>query len=159
MGYTHFYCVRKAYDMDAFAKVANDFQKIVNVEKETTDKILTSRYGSNRLIINNQRIEFTGIGEPEQFILERIMSDLEYTAHKILYEIRGKKITEDSLLFCFTHSTQKQYNLYVQTVLIIAKHHFGENILVSGGTMKDWHDAINLCHDILGYGTDFKPDE
>ena len=62
--------------------------------------------------------------------------------------------------FCCTKTAYKPYDLAVTVCLVIAKHHLGEDIIVSSdGHMENWHEAIQLCHKFLGYGMEFALDE
>jgi len=50
----------------------------------------------------------------------------------------------------------KPYDLAVQAFLIVAKHHLGDEILISSdGDEQHWIDAQNLVDHTLGYGMDF----
>ena len=54
----------------------------------------------------------------------------------------------------------KPYDLAVNICLIIAKHYFGDNIVVkSDGEINNWEEAMALCDYFLGYGNDFKLDD
>ena len=62
--------------------------------------------------------------------------------------------------FQFTKTAYKPYDLAVTMCLVIAKHYLGEQISISSdGTMKNWHEAMQLCHHFLGYGKGFKLDD
>lgn len=62
---------------------------------------------------------------------------------------------ERALGYCKTE--HMPYDLCVQTVLIILKHHLGDIMKVaSDGSEKDWQKAKYLCQEHLGYGSDFE---
>jgi len=62
-----------------------------------------------------------------------------------------------NLLFNFTKTAFKPYDLAVNIFLIIAKHYLKDRIRVSSdGTLNNWLDATQICHKFLGYGYDFK---
>lgn len=65
-----------------------------------------------------------------------------------------------NLIFNFTKTAYKPYDLAVTAVLVILKHHFGDKILVrSDGDLKDWRDGSMYCQMVLGYGSRFTLDE
>jgi hypothetical protein len=46
----------------------------------------------------------------------------------------------------------RPYDLAVQCFLVIAKHHLREKFMVrSDGLDLHWHEAYDLCHEVLGY--------
>lgn len=163
MGYTHYYYVRKSYDADVFAKIVEDFKKMLEIKVQSSEKVLAGSDGTGKAEITNKLISFNGIGDDahEPFILEQSMSDKNYAFHKEIYEHqRGEKIEEDSLFFSFTKTARKPYDEQVQFALIIAKHHLGDKIKVSSdGSDAEWERARNLCNMIVGYGNEFTLDE
>ena len=59
--------------------------------------------------------------------------------------------------FDFCKTAYKPYDLAVNITLIIAKHHLGEQIVVSSdGELAQWKDSMTICQHFLGYGADFK---
>lgn len=51
----------------------------------------------------------------------------------------------------------KPYDVAVTAALLIAKHHWGENIeITSCGSEAQWRDAKLICQRVLGYGASFK---
>ncbi len=66
---------------------------------------------------------------------------------------------EDGKYFEFCKTAYKPYDVIVNVVLIIAKHHLGGAITISSdGQSKDWDDGRFITQKILGYGADFKLD-
>lgn len=64
--------------------------------------------------------------------------------------------TNPKLYFSFTKTAYKPYDLAVNVCLIIAKHHFKENIKVSSdGEKNNWIEGMQLCQKFLGYGDNF----
>ena len=58
--------------------------------------------------------------------------------------------------FNFCKTAYKPYDLAVTACLVIAKHHLKTQITIkSDGEMQHWQDAILLCQNVLGYGSDF----
>jgi len=59
------------------------------------------------------------------------------------------------LMFEFCKTAFRPYDLAVITFLVIAKHHFGNDLEVSSdGTIEQWFDGRMLCQQELGYGLD-----
>jgi len=82
----------------------------------------------------------------ESFILERVYN-----------KPFGLEPDESGRHFEFCKTAYKPYDLAVTACLIIAKHHLGDEIVVSSdGEEKDWIDAMLLCEKLLGYGNDFR---
>lgn len=79
----------------------------------------------------------------EPFIFERIEKREERTPNA---SDRDKRIFEH----CKT--AFRPYDLAVQSALLIAKHHLGDELEVaSGGSDRHWNDARRLCYLHLGY--------
>ncbi|MEK6880552.1 MAG: hypothetical protein AABY22_13125, partial [Nanoarchaeota archaeon] len=58
--------------------------------------------------------------------------------------------------FNFCKTAFKPYDLAVNVIMIIAKHHLGNDIRIrSDGTEENWKMGKVLCQKILGYGLDF----
>lgn len=50
----------------------------------------------------------------------------------------------------------RPYDLAVTAFLVIAKHYLGDEIIVkTDGMHIHWQDAINICQNVLGYGSEF----
>jgi hypothetical protein len=61
------------------------------------------------------------------------------------------------LLFDFTKTAFKPYDLAVTIFLVIAQHHLKDKIIISSdGGISQWLDAIIACESALGYGKGFK---
>ena len=159
MGYTHYYKVQRTYDEKLFAKIARDFQKIVDDNPE--EGCLAGYDGTGKAEITNKIICFNGIGEEshESFLLEQSMSDDRFEDQKRIYSIKSKDIEPDTKFFNFTKTARKPYDIYVQSALIIAKHYLKNKIdITSDGNHDEWNDARVLCTKVLGYGKTFKLD-
>ena len=87
----------------------------------------------------------------ESFCLEQKISDMP--------ELRKDNAESDKLIFAFTKTAYKPYDLAVNVCLVIAKHHLEDKIRVSSdGTKQNWVESMNLCHHFLGCGLDFELD-
>lgn len=67
--------------------------------------------------------------------------------------------TERGLIFQCCKTAYRPYDLTATAVLVALKHHFPKCKIKSDGKEKDWIDGRHLCHDLFGYGLDFKIDE
>jgi len=89
----------------------------------------------------------------ETFSLEQKLDRPRNTADKIV----GKS---NALMFNFTKTAFKPYDLAVNVCLIIAKHYLKDQIKISSdGTSENWEEGRQLVQHFLGYGKDFKLDE
>jgi hypothetical protein len=61
--------------------------------------------------------------------------------------------------FCKTN--YRPYDLCVQGCLIVLSHHLRHELfrVASDGASRDWNDARNACHHILGFGIDWGEDK
>lgn len=85
----------------------------------------------------------------ESFVLPRIMKVEKWQKDE-------ENWTKDKLVFCFTKTAYKPYDLAVTAVLIICKHYLPEMKVVSDGESEHWDDARLICEEWLGYGKDFE---
>ena len=91
-----------------------------------------------------QTRECDGDCSHETFTIER-----EFDTSGFTQQERGK-------YFNFCKTAYKPYDLAVTACLVIAKHHLKTQIRVcSDGEPQHWQDAILLCQNVLGYGSDF----
>ena len=100
-------------------------------------------------ILKSRCVNENGDGSFETFQIERII-DLKD------HEDEGSEAKY--LEFCKT--AFRPYDLNVQCCLIIFKHFFGDEFLVSTDSKdKLWNEARDICQHILGYGLDFELDK
>lgn len=86
----------------------------------------------------------------ESFYLEQEMTDIAD------YKLNDLEKNE-GLIFGFTKTAYKPYDLAVNVCLIIAKHHLKKDIRISSdGDLNNWIEGMNLCQHFLEYGLDFK---
>lgn len=85
-----------------------------------------------------------GSGSYETFAIDVIEKQSEWN--------KGEK-----LIFNFTKTAYRPYDLTVTACLIAFKHHFGDVVKVSSdGEEKDWMDGRVLCNNVLGYGLEME---
>lgn len=135
-GYTHYWSNFAEISPNVWGKFIEDFNKVLPAFVDLLDSET-----NQKLAVSNEIVYFNGIGEEahETFGLERL----------------GVKD------FDFCKTAEKPYDLAVCSALIIAAHHFGDDIKVSsdGDIEDEWKASMRLCQTTLGYGSDFKFDE
>lgn len=144
MGYSHYWRKDVAIPRRQFHAIVSDFKKILPTLRSRGVRLRLDFDNSSPIELDDERVQFNGVGENghETFIFERV-----YVTHDP-YERnrRGKKSG-------FVKTAQKPYDLAVTSFLIIAKHHLGSSIIVSGdGTDPDWAEAKELVQSKLHYG-------
>lgn len=144
MGYTSKFYKVKEISPSVWEKILVDFNKVL---PKFIDKLDTTT--DQKLQADNEMIYFNGIGEEahETFYIDRVSEDSSLETY-YTDERKGK-------YFECCKTARKDYDLAVSCVLIIAKRHLGEDIIVgSDGDNADeeWQNAKTLCFDVLGYG-------
>ena len=151
MGYTHYVTMPKVVaSQEAWDSFIDDFKQMLPSFKQHLD---TDPESDQCLSIDKHCIRFNGKGDlsHETFYLEREWKDDSYKS-SWLDEDRPK--THDYFTFCKT--AQKPYDIAVCGALIIAKKHFGDNVIItSDGDDDNWEDARDEVQFVLGYGEDF----
>jgi hypothetical protein len=103
-----------------------------------------------KLETSKDLLYFNGIQENahETFYFERMLSTQRHVQY---HDVEQDKI------FGFCKTAQKPYDIAVCSALIIAKKHFGSDIIISsdGEDEDGWLEAKTLTQDILGYGLEF----
>lgn len=88
--------------------------------------------------------------------------DCSYETFAITQQIpeeQMQNVKENGYSFNCTKTNYKPYDLAVNVVLIIAKHHLKNDIVVySDGDDSNWIEGVQLVQHFLGYGEDFKLD-
>lgn len=88
--------------------------------------------------------------------------DCSYETFAITQQIPEDQMVnteKNGYIFNCTKTNYKPYDLAVNVVLIIAKHHLKNDIVVdSDGDDSNWAEGVQLVEHFLGYGQDFKLD-
>ena len=148
MGISHYWKIRKTIDKERFAKIAQDFKKVIPYL--CVD--LAGVNGEGEPEITDDVISFNGKApyEYEGFVLGRLAQAPYYTQ---LYD--GKWFNSCKVGF----DCPRPYDIAVKIALIIAKHHLGSDItLGSDETEAEWEDAYEIVKNVLGY-EELKPKE
>ena len=154
MGYTH-YWKHGQIGIKAWEKIVRDTKKLyANLPEHSHSS--GDFYGAEPLKIqfefnkarppeaNVDTIRFNGVGDMghETFFMERVPHDYD-----------EKRVSEARY---FTKTARKPYDLIVQAVLLIAKHHVGKTFkLSSDGDLDDWNEAERLVKTMFGYEVDW----
>lgn len=130
MGYTHYWRRDKNLDVDKFKKASADCKKVADWLR------IPIQYEYNRdepPVFDWNLIRFNGVGDD---------------GHETFYV---QRICTESFQFCKT--ARKEYDTVVVACLIVLKHYFGDDIVISSdGDVKDWQLGLNACQKCLGYG-------
>ena len=139
MGWTHYWEREIELPKGVFSKVVDDCKALL-------DKIelgISGSGGYGDAEFDSNGIVFNGA---DGMVCE------DFTFVRIQVPRRNR---ERALGYCKTEHLP--YDLYVQMVLIILKHHLGDMMKVaSDGSEKDWQKAKDVCQEHLGYGSDFE---
>ena len=147
MGYTHYCYKAKELDQTKWDNFITDFEKVLPFFEQYLDKDTSD---NQYLQYTSEKLWFNGIGENghETFALMRV----EDKDSSIGY---GRE-NSNAKHFMFCKTAQKNYDIAVTCALIIAKHHFGDDVAVSSdGGNAEWAEAKELCQDELEYGEKF----
>lgn len=142
MGYTHYWYKIKELDQTKFRDFMDDFETIL---PHFNNFLATS--GDQALEIGLNLLYFNGIEEQshETFMFTRVVENKKY----LQYHNDDTK----THIFDFCKTAEKPYDIAVTSALIIAKKHFGDDIIISSdGVREEWYQAITLCEEKLGYG-------
>lgn len=138
MGWTHHWKRETELPRKPFAAAVRDCQKVLPQIGIT----LAGFEGTGSPVFEDDVIVFNGAGgacEP-------------FEIHQTEFDRRGRKI-----VWSFCKTEHLPYDLCVQVVLIVMKHHLGDAIVVtSDGTDNDWATARRTCQQHLGYGEEFR---
>ena len=87
----------------------------------------------------------------ETMVMQRIKTIINYES--------ADKDRNDLFFEC-CKTAFRPYDIYVIALLIIAKYHLKDDVIVStDGENNNWYDGKIICHNLLGYGKLFKIDE
>jgi len=142
MGITHYWKIKRAIDPHAFANIVADVKKAIPyLEVE-----IAGGDGTGEPEITERLIRFNGQKphDYETFAFYRLAQPPHYS------KIDGGWWFS----FCKVGFSEPQpYDIAVKVVLVIAKHHCGNAIVVnSDESDAEWEDAIELVENVFGYG-------
>lgn len=133
MGYTHYFQQQKKIEPDAWEKICDDAQKIIDYCKKDGIPLTTDDTG--KPIIQRKRgiINMNGVDED---------------SHETFYIKRS--LYKD---FNFCKTARKPYDLAVTAILMVIEHHSPNTFNTgSDGEVADWEAAANLNFNLFRYG-------
>lgn len=147
MGYTH-YCYKvEELDQSRWDNFITDFEKVLPFFTQYLDKDTTD---NQYLQCTSEKLWFNGIGENghETFAFRRVEEHDSGTQYH--------RENSNTPYFMFCKTARKDYDIAATCALIIAKKHFGDDVVISSdGDNAEWAEAKELCQDELEYGEKF----
>jgi len=148
MGYTHYAYQKKELDQKQWAGFITDVKKVL---KAGEGYIQYESEVKKAPVANKDKVRFNGIGEEghETFLMTRI-SKLE--------EWQSKR--DDGMVFNFCKTAQKAYDVYVVACLVLAKSHFGDDVVFSSdGDIEELQDGVKMVNELCGYNAALASDK
>lgn len=152
MSYNEFWYRPLKIEEDVYRAIDADVEKMNHVWKEKQIKVkrltsLESNFEGEIHVTEGIIVE----GAKETFVFPKVIPEFFKKVYVCM---------KDGRMFQFVSTGRGRYNLAVQAILIIAKHHLKEQLLVtSNGEQYEWGYAMELVQKHLGYGEDFTLDE
>ena len=147
MGYTHYCYKAEELDQTKWDNFIEDFEKVLPFFEQYLEKSPTD---DQHLVYDSEKLWFNGIGEQghETFAFMRVEAKNDSKGY-------GREDT-NTPYFMFCKTARKDYDIAATCALIIAKKHFGDDVIISSdGDNSEWSEAKELCEDELGYGEKF----
>lgn len=94
-------------------------------------------------VANKDIVRFNGIEEygHETFLFSRISNLKEWQYPR-----------EDGKIFMFCKTARKYYDVYVVACLVLAKLHFGNDVVFSSdGNLDELQDGVKMVNELCGY--------
>jgi len=146
LGYTHYWYRKPELDSQAFKLFAKDMNRLlfesripVTYCKKMNDNCWNDVDGFEA---NQDRVNFNGKGEDshETFLIERVSEE------------KFQQFDDNGLLFSFTKTAYKPYDILVVAGLILGQFHFGKQAfkISSDGGVEDWQAGLKLVNDTFG---------
>jgi len=142
MGLTHYWERVTQFPDTEFSESVEDCKKLFSV----IDQKIAGSFGDGEPVITENEIVFNGANGSacEDFVISKI---------QLARQGRDR-------VFAYCKTEHLPYDICVQTVLVIFKHHMGDLIKVfSDGDDVDWEKARETCQEYLGYGKEFQLEE
>ena len=186
LGYTHYWYRRREYSVEKMRSIVNDFLEVlpeleaigvvIRGPDGTGEPIISEElvafngdalcgHPKTDLGITWPTEDAHGVGRPEVAgswfagAMLRTRACNGNCSHETFYFPKvmrhGHHVAHNYYFDC-CKTAFKPYDLAVQVFLIIAKHHLGDEILItSDGDVQHWIDAQNLVDHVLGYSMEF----
>jgi len=142
LGYTHYWYRKPELDSQAFKLFAKDMNRLL-FESRIPVTYCDNRWNDvDGFEANQDRVNFNGKGEDshETFLIERVSEE------------KFQQFDDNGLLFSFTKTAYKPYDILVVAGLILGQFHFGKQAfkISSDGEVSDWQVGLKLVNDTFG---------
>ena len=142
MGYTHYWETKPKVTK---AKWDNWVKTLKILLKDAT--ILQKEYDTRaKPVVNSKEVRFNGIGEDghETFYVKRVDTPSEWASDK-------------TVVFGFTKTAYKPYDVYVTASLLLAKLYLEDEISISSdGEIEEWQAGVRLINSTVGKECNFE---
>ena len=145
--YIHYWYIKNERDIDdiTWSKISKDSQKIFEYFKENKDLCLElgDWNGYSEPIVDNDKIIFNGGDDKrcDSFVIFAKCKDRYHNVSSI-----------SNYYFDFCNTARKPYDIVVQMILLIFKHHMQDDIFIhSDSSNTDWINAIELTKKLFNY--------
>jgi len=160
MGYMHYARRAESLPQDKFKRFAEDVRKVIAFASRAAFPVsVCFEYDqpNDPPEITEEVVRFNGKGLDghETFYFPREESLADYEREE--YENRDPTDKLKGKTFSSCKTARKPYDVVVTAALIIAKHHFGDDVIISSdGSNSDWINGRALCDSVLKYGYDYR---
>jgi len=142
MGYTQYFYTKSELDKKQWDGFIKDVKKVIAAGKGV---IQYESEIKKAPVADKDKVRFNGIGENghETFLFSRISKREDYMTQR-----------DDGKVFNFCKTARKDYDVYVVACLVLAKIHFGDDIIFSSdGDLDELQDGVKLVNELCGnYG-------
>lgn len=146
MGFTRSWYKKPSLPPDRWKAFMVDVEKLIQALSEKAPVCRESSQPALPPTVGDALVRFNGRGNKgyETFFFPRTVLDLRTAS------------MHDGRVFGFCKTEKRPYDLVVASVLLAAKYHFGDDILIdSDGDDEEWTEAKAICQEVLGYGGSF----
>lgn len=153
MGYTHYWSYDENLDKAALSRALLDAKKITDAVQQRRI-VLRGGLGKGEPEISEWGIWLNGDGEKGL--------DHETFAFPMTPDMAKRAKELHGGLWDFTKTARKPYDLAVCAILLVLKHHLGNQIrIASDGDRKadEWLPAEDLVSEVLGYDQQFAQED
>lgn len=140
MGYTHYWRRPRNLDEKKYIEASKDISKVVEYLGKSGLKVGDGMGDGGEPEITEKLIRFNGVGKGAHETFS-VPQNLEPSKHDQI---------EDGLIFDFTKTAQKPYDVAVTASLVILKHYFPKIKVSSDGEMGDWDPGLSALCRALG---------
>jgi len=147
MGYTHYWRRPAAIPQETMRAIVDDFGRFVRPLDDAGVRLCGGN-GEDAAQITPDVVSFNGLSgrANEAFHFPRVMQPPAW------------RQPADGLYSAFCKTALQPYDLAVMAFLLVAKHYLPQIQIATDGEDEQWNRARDFCHDVLGYGREYKVD-